>query len=114
MESIKSAGDINKLGQIDWKVKTLAGGEDEFSIYEFDLAIVNSYTQYIPKVSLKPLDYDALTLCMRKINHVFKGKRIGLPKIGAGKAGGDWELIKPIIQRELKECDVTVVLFSRF
>lgn len=114
MESKESAGDINKLGQIDWRVLTLASGPSEFEISEFDLVVVNSYTQYVPKVSLRPLDYDALTLCMRKINHVFKGKRIGLPKIGAGLAGGDWERIKVIIQTELKDCDVTVVLFSRF
>ena len=79
--------------------------------------IVNSYTQYLygknhaDGVS-KPLDYDALTLCMRKINHVFKGKHIGLPTIGAGLAGGDWNRIKSIIQTELKDCDVTVVIYK--
>lgn len=114
MESKESSGDINKLGQIEWRVMTLAGGDDEFSISEFDLVVVNSYTQYIPNVKLKPLDYEALTLCMRKINHTFKGKRIGLPKIGAGLAGGDWEKIKVIIKNELKDCNVTVVIFSYF
>ena len=59
-----------------------------------ELVVVNSYTQYnygknhTDGVS-KPLDYEALTMCMRKINHTFKGKRIGLPQIGAGLAGGD-------------------------
>jgi len=61
---------------------------------------------------MKPLDYEALTLCLRKINWVFSGKHIGLPKIGAGLAGGDWEQIKQIIKNELNDCDVTVVIYK--
>jgi hypothetical protein len=78
----------------------------------FLLTVVNSYSQYIPAAHLKPLDYEALTLCLRKINHTFKGKHIGLPKIGAGLAGGDWDRIKTIIQTELKDCNTTVVIFK--
>ena len=94
--------DINKLGNIDYRS----------FITEAPLVVVNSYTQYVPSVKMKPLDYEALTLCMRKINHTFKGKHIGLPKIGAGLAGGDWERIKKIIQVELKDMDITVVLYT--
>lgn len=60
-----------------------------------------------------PLDYEALTLCMRKINHTFVGKKIGLPKIGSNLAGGDWNIIKEIIKKELKDCDVTVVIYNK-
>ncbi len=34
------------------------------------------------------------TVCMRKINNVFAGKHIGMPKIGAGLAGGNWNRIE--------------------
>ena len=61
----------------------------------------------------KPLSYEALTLCMKKMNVLFAGKHIGLPKIGAGLAGGDWERIKFIIQRELQDCQVTVVNYKK-
>ena len=105
MESTGSASDINKLGQIEYKDFRLT--------HEKFVTVVNSYTQYIPNAKMKPLDYEALTLCMRKINHVFKGKHIGLPKIGAGLAGGDWGRIKDIIQHELKDCDVTVVMYKK-
>lgn len=101
----KYMGDINKLGQIDW------GG---FQLtQEKSLVVVNAYTQYIPAAHLKPVDYEAITLCMRKINQMFKGYHVGLPKIGAGLAGGDWERIKKIIQEELKDCDVTIVIFEK-
>lgn len=108
LESFTRRGDINKLGQIEWLIER--EGPIPF--------VVNSYTQFSygknhsDGVS-KPLDYDALTLCMRKINHRFKDKRIGLPQIGAGLAGGDWNRIKQIIQTELKDCDVTVVIFKK-
>lgn len=73
------------------------------------LFIVNAYTQYNLGANL---DYEALALCLRKINHVFKGKHIGLPKIGCGIAGGDWEIVKKTIQKELKDCNVTIVIYE--
>jgi O-acetyl-ADP-ribose deacetylase (regulator of RNase III) len=95
---------IEKLGCINYQIFVL-GENAIWSLEDADnkrnepeLAVVNSYTQFrygknhTDGVS-KPLDYEALTLCMRKINHEFKGKHIGLPKIGAGLAGGDLSLI---------------------
>ena len=80
--------------------------------------VVNSYTQYNygrnhSDGDDKPLSYEALTLCLRKINHKFKGKHIGLPQIGCGLAGGDWEKVKAIIQKELVDCDATVVIYNK-
>ena len=44
-----------------------------------------------------PVSYDAIRDVMFKINETFFGKRIGIPMIGAGLAGGDWNIIKNII-----------------
>lgn len=124
MEGSEYRGDINKLGTIDWELKwfednrwvTYPDEDGKWATHQ--LFVVNSYTQYsygrnhADGVN-KPLDYEALTLCMRKINHTFKGKHIGLPQIGAGLAGGDWQRIKEIIKTELKDCDVTVIIFKR-
>ena len=51
---------------------------------------------------------------MRKINHNYRNKRIGLPLIGAGLAGGDWNRIKKIIEKELCDMDVTIVHFKSY
>ena len=122
-EMERQGPDIEKLGCIDYKTFVLGENTvwflDDYknNKNEPELTVVNSYTQFkygknhTDGVS-RPLDYEALTLCMRKINNVFKGKHIGLPKIGAGLAGGDWNRIKSIIQTELKDCDVTVVIYS--
>ena len=93
-------GNIDKLGRIDYETFR-------------KLTIINSYTQYGYGRDKVHLDYEALTLCMRKINHIFKGKHIGLPKIGCGLAGGDWERVKLILQTELKDMDVTVVHYGK-
>jgi len=46
------------------------------------------------------------------MKHEFTGKRIGLPFIGAGLAGGDWDVIEDIINDELEGEDVTVVIWE--
>lgn len=123
-EKEKYKGDINKLGTIDWdyitdKIDYLRiSNPNDLYTENILVTVVNSYTQYgfgknNSNGTSIPLDYEALTLCMRKINHTFKGKHIGLPQIGCGLAGGDWNIVKSIIQKELKDCDVTVVIFKK-
>jgi O-acetyl-ADP-ribose deacetylase (regulator of RNase III)/nucleoside 2-deoxyribosyltransferase len=94
-------GDINKLGTIEF----------EF-IRNLNLTVVNCYTQYHWSATEAPFDYDAFAMCMRKMDKIFKGTRIGLPKIGTGLAGGNWDKIKKIIQEELTSCQVTIVVFD--
>ena len=112
--------DINKLGNIDYQTfvlgeKTIWSLEDaKNNRNEPELTVVNVYTQYNYgrnhyDGATAPFDYEAFTLGMRKINSIFGGKHIGLPKIGAGLAGGDWERIEKIIETELWFCEVTIV-----
>ena len=127
-EHPKYKGDIRKLGNIDYKLfyqeKEKFGGKwvqypDEVNFMTGkQLVVINAYTQFKYGRNhadgvKNPLDYEALTLCMRKINHTFVGKKIGLPKIGSNLAGGDWNIIKEIIKKELKDCDVTVVIYNK-
>ena len=118
MEAQQHRGDYNKLGQIDWKVSTYTVCNSETDFLEFDLAVINSYTQYGFGLnheggSARPIDYDALRLCMRKINRQFKGRHVGLPQIGCGLARGDFNVVKRIIQEELKDCKVTIVIYDK-
>lgn len=106
MESHRYKGDINKLGTIDFKFH-----EDH------RLFVVNSYTQFDYNRNKDPeavhVNYEAVGMCMAKINHTFKGKRVGIPMIGAGRAGGDWEKVKSMIQKYLTDVDVTVIKYKR-
>jgi len=98
-------GDINKLGTYTLAQVTPYGHPMLF--------IVNAYTQYRYGTDKVQVDYEALTLVMRKINHDNSGIRIGLPLIGAGLAGGDWNRIKKIIETEFTKNKVTIVHYSK-
>jgi O-acetyl-ADP-ribose deacetylase (regulator of RNase III) len=76
------------------------------------LIVVNAYTQFDWKGRGTKVDYEALRSCMRWIKGNHAGKRIGLPKLGAGLAGGDWGIIAAIIEEELAGEDVTLVEFK--
>ena len=102
------AGDINKLGNYTFGTQLVHDKNDQPEV----LTIINAYSQYKYDASTKPLDYEALTLVLRKINHNFKGKSIGVPLIGAGLAGGNWDRIKMIILEQLKDMDVTIVHYD--
>lgn len=117
MESEEFRGDFNKLGQIDYEIRYIKDGEwvtrDEISLIEHSMFVVNLYSQYHYGFRFGiPIDYDALTLGLRKINFNFKGMRVGIPLISGGLAGGYPEKIKEIMRNELKDCNVTLVLFK--
>lgn len=127
-ENTNNCGNINKLGTIDYKQlfldpkkeRVYAGATVPNELLK--LTVVNCYTQFkIKKFSAVDFaytttdpvfDYEAFTLCMRKINHHFAGLRLGIPMIGTGKAEADWEDIEAIILRELKDVYVTVVVYK--
>lgn len=127
MEEEGLAGSINKLGCIDHETvwinkKTQVVLTDiqmvphEAKDY-YQLEVVNCYSQFgfgrnHKEGSVAPLDYEALALCLRKMNHTFEGEHIGLPQIGCHLAGGDWNVVKKMIQDEFTKCDVTVVFYK--
>ena len=77
-----------------------------------DFVIINAYTQYDWR-GKNNFNYNAIRGVMRKINKKFKGKSIGLPKIGAGLAGGNWDIISEIIDEELCDMKVTLVIYEK-
>lgn len=96
-------GDRSKLGTCTSARVTTAAG---------DLVVVNAYTQYDWRGVGVKVDYDALARCLRWVKDTFPGRRIGIPRIGAGLAGGDWNRIVAIIEQELAGEDVTVVEYA--
>lgn len=115
------SGDRKKLGSYSsvWYYSTHL-----FGIY-------NLYTQYgfggykISK-GIIDLDYEALKESLTKMaknilsctiptpdSPVLSNIKIGMPKIGAGLAGGDWEIIEDIIQCVLiKEYNLDVTIYT--
>ena len=93
-------GDENKLGK--------------FSIaYVNNTVILNCYTQKIYSGNGQHVNYDAIRNVMKLVKARYTGKRIGMPCIGAGLAGGNWDYIFEIIKENLGDEDVTVVKFNK-
>lgn len=79
------AGNIDKLGS--------------FTAYDTGkFLIVNAYTQFSMSMGLDVFEYESFGCIIRKMLHILKGQRIGLPYIGMGLAGGDKEIIMSYIE----------------
>ena len=88
-------GDWSKLGTYS-EAKTVHG------------SVINAYTQYRPGKCPPHQLYANIREVMKQINKDFAGKTIGMPKIGAGIAGGDWTTIAEIIQQETPDVKIVV------
>lgn len=68
---------------------------------EFDsgkFTIINAYTQYGMSQGTDVFEYTAFELILQKLSYQYGTKRIGLPYIGMGLAGGDAEIILDMIE----------------
>jgi O-acetyl-ADP-ribose deacetylase (regulator of RNase III) len=79
-----------------------------FSGYQ---TIANCATQneYYPR-NKRNADYDAIKVCMERVKlYAQTGDfSIGIPKIGCGLAGGDWNVVLKILEEVFTDYDVTV------
>ena len=96
-------GDYNKLG--NW-TESQAG--DYFDNMTFGVSnkrplekrftILNCYTQYNMSTGQDVFEYTAFQLILEKLLHTYGDKRMGMPYIGMGLAGGDFARIMPMIE----------------
>lgn len=106
-------GDKSKLGTL-----SLANQDGVF--------IYNLYSQYTytgRRQGKMDLDYWALKASLERMANSLRAKcrvlgiapselRVGLPKIGAGLAGGDWGIISRMIQDRLGDFDVCIYVLK--
>lgn len=78
-------GDYNKLGNYT-------------TAFTGKFLIVNAYTQFNMSRGDDVFEYVAFQLILEKLVHQFGDKRIGLPYIGMGLAGGDKDTILDMIE----------------
>lgn len=101
-------------------MKTTYGSRDKLGEYtkaeviknNKKIIVVNAYTQYDYGRSKINVDYFAIRNVFRKIAKDFAGLRIAYPKIGAGLAGGNWDVIISIINEELNGQNHTYVEYD--
>jgi O-acetyl-ADP-ribose deacetylase (regulator of RNase III) len=98
-------GDYNKLGNYT-------------TAFTGKFLIVNAYTQYNMSRGDDVFEYTAFGLILQKVVQAYGSRRIGLPYIGMGLAGGDGRVIMPMIEefaRQLEETggSATLVEFAQ-
>lgn len=114
--------DYNKLGSIDYQRFRLPKLDGTRQIHE--LYVVNAYTQYRygqnhADGDNDPYDMIAIIMCLKKLNHDFGCKRIGLPYIGCGLASPPHlrdfrkKRFEEMVKGYMPNCDVTIVNFTK-
>lgn len=120
METVR--GDYRKLGT--W-TECDAGAYIDTQTYKMRnspqgprFTVINAYTQFNMSTGEDEFEYTAFQLILQKLVHVYGDKRIGLPYIGMGLAGGDPDIIVPMLewfaeQVSEKGGTVTLVEFAK-
>ena len=95
-------GDKKKLGH--WSMAKV------FPAKQPGLIIINAYTQFNYTRDKDVFEYEAWKNICKGLALTYSKKTIGMPKIGSGLAGGDWDKIYKIIEEEL--IDLNVLIFE--
>lgn len=80
-------------------------GDVHFIEVEKDITIINMVAQHgtisRPSDDKPPIRYDALEICLGKVNDyaIENSATIHMPRIGCGLAGGKWEEVEKIINK---------------
>ncbi len=77
-----------------------------------DLLVVNGYTQYSYGVNQPHVDYDAIRCVLTSVLEEYPSVRVGIPLIGGGLAGGDYQTLVDIFDEVSKGHDLTLVLLK--
>jgi O-acetyl-ADP-ribose deacetylase (regulator of RNase III) len=85
---------------------------------DFRFTVINAYTQYNMSTGEDVFEYIAFQLILQKLVYTYGQFRIGLPYIGMGLAGGDKDIIIPMIEQFAEDVakrggSVTLVEFAK-
>ena len=99
-------GDRRKLGAIQHQYQNISPDKK--------MLVFNFYTQYNFKTEKDPapFNYGAFWACLQAYRRLFSRHHLGIPMIGAGLAGGDWNRIREIIE-EFNDLDITIVKYKK-
>lgn len=74
------------------------------SVKSRDKIIYNLFTQLNYGYDGKRyVNYKAIVDCFKSLTEALEGEIIAIPKLGSGLAGGDWELIKELIDDTVED-----------
>jgi len=87
-------------------------------VVDKNLIVVNMIAQEGIRSQKKgpPIRYEALAECLAKVCELAKPLRatVHMPRIGCGLAGGTWDKVQPIVERNLTEKGIPVFVYDFF
>ena len=110
--------------------KTVRGDKDKLGKFTYhydgssDVFVFNLYTQYgfERKPGVPDVNYQAVAEGFKRINAMVNSvgrnldyqdiRKVGIPLIGAGLAGGHWEAIKAIIDLVTPDIEIELVIYD--
>lgn len=91
-------------------------GEVQFVQVERDTIVANLIGQHGCGYSggKPPIRYEAIREGLRKVAQSAKSNNatVHMPKMGAGLAGGDWQIIEAIVRETLVDAGIPVVVYT--
>jgi O-acetyl-ADP-ribose deacetylase (regulator of RNase III) len=91
-------------------------GTVQFIKVENNIWVANMIAQHGIKRTYRdvPIRYNALLRCLKAVADRAKGLNaiVHMPRIGCGLAGGRWDKIEPLIQKELSSKDIAVTVYD--
>ncbi|AUR85850.1 macro domain protein [Vibrio phage 1.081.O._10N.286.52.C2] len=102
-------GDVTKLGELS--VALFADNTPG----HLDAAVFNLYTQFSMGTNKQHAEYAAIKMAVEAMcrDAYAAHNPIYVPLIGAGLAGGDWELIRQIIDKASGTTEIIIVHFDK-
>jgi O-acetyl-ADP-ribose deacetylase (regulator of RNase III) len=99
-------------------IKTNYADKDKLGTYTFwtgtsihkdkQITVINAYGQFGCGMDRQRTTYEALKKAFKKANEEFPEGTIGMPKIGCGLGGGDWNIVLKIIEEAFPDRQVTI------
>lgn len=61
----------------------------------------------------KYVSYEAILRCFKTLNKYLKGEQLAIPKVGCGLAGGNWQVVKALIDEATPDLEIHVYDISK-
>lgn len=117
-------GEDDLVRQVDRDFPIPIGSKERLGNYSYlqtdEVLVINAYTQHSTggrRAGKPDVSYDAIRDVFEKLNlditsHIGKNATIGIPLIGCGLAGGNWEVVETIINDATPDLNIILVEYQ--
>ena len=104
------------VGWTNESSSNLSLGNIRFCEVDANLGIVHMISQHGYRPSSTPtIRYQALSQCLNKLSDILVSKNlqeVHMPRVGCGQAGGDWRIVKQLIEECLCERHISITIYD--